>query len=342
MNSPKQTLKFKGDRSLFQLTVDRLLPLIPIENIYVVTVSNQKQLIQHQFPELPQRNFIIEPAPRGTASVIGLAALFLDARDPGSVMCCLPADHYIENDEEFRGLIQSAVEVAEREELLTLGIRPGYAATGYGYIHTSTSFQEVSGFNVHPVKEFVEKPDQSTAEEFIRSGDYYWNSGMFIWRTDRILSEFESHMPDLSAGLTRIREAWPQPDAKEVLDQVWMQLQPETIDYGIMEKAERVSVVIAEDLGWYDIGSWDGLFDLLDHDDQGNVLRGQSIIIDGAKDSLIMDYMTHEDSLIAVVDAKDIIVVRTDDVLLVCERGSSERVREIVKELTRAGKLKFL
>jgi mannose-1-phosphate guanylyltransferase len=342
MKTPKQTLRFKGERSLFQMTVDRLLPLIPLENIFVVTVSDQKELMHDQFPELVEENFIIEPAPRGTASVVGLAAAILQARDPESVMCCLPADHYIENDREFRELILSAALVAEKGQLVTLGIRPGYPATGYGYIHAEGLCEELAGFRVHPVQEFKEKPDQRTAEEFTKSGDYYWNSGMFIWRTDRILEEFKVHMPELSAVLTTFSESLNRVEEKKVLAEIWMPLNPETIDYGIMEKAEWVSVVIAENLGWFDIGSWDGLFDLLDQDDQGNVLIGQGILIKNVSGSLVMDDTSPDDSIIALIDVSDLIIIRMDDVLLVCKRGSSERVREIVKILTKAEKLEFL
>jgi mannose-1-phosphate guanylyltransferase len=340
--TPKQILSFKGERSLFQLTVDRLLPIIPIENILVVTVSEQKQLMHDQVPDLLEENFILEPAPKGTASVVGLAAVILNKKDPASIMCCLPADHYIENSQEFRGLIQSAASIASEDDLITLGIQPGYASTGYGYIHVGERKHLVNDFQLYRVNKFREKPDRKTAEAFVRSGEYYWNSGMFIWKTDRILEEFQLHMPELSAGLEEIRESIGRQDEESILEEVWLSLSPETIDYGVMEKADRVSVLVAEDLGWFDIGSWDGLFDLLDQDDQGNVLIGDGLILEGAKNSLVLNRSSRNDSLIALIGISDLIVVRTDDVLLVCQRGSSEQVRKIVKDLSKSGNIDYL
>lgn len=339
---PKQALKIKGDRSLFQTTVDRLLPLMPIDNIYIVTVEEQKDLLQSQVPTLSDENYILEPEPRGTASVVGLAATLLQDRDADSIMCCLPADHYIENDEGFRQLLIGAAEIAEENELVTIGIPPSYASTGYGYIHSGEPKDLVKGFQSFRVREFKEKPDKDTAAKFLRSGDYYWNSGMFIWRTDRILADFEQHMPELSSGLSKISNSLGKMEEKDILEDVWLSLQPETIDYGVMEKADSVSVLIAKDLGWFDIGSWDGLFDLLDQDELGNVLIGRELLIKNVKDSLIMKTSSNDATMIALIDIDNIILVYTDDVLLVCKRGNSEKVREIVKELTKTGKLNLL
>lgn len=340
---PKQMLRLFGERSLFQMAVDRLLPLIPAERILVVTVEDQALQLREQTPEIPMRNFILEPLPRGTASVVGIAASILNEQDPDSVMAVVTADHYIGNVERFRDILTSAYEVAINGDLVTLGITPTYASTGYGYIHQGEQIGEYNNYPVHIVREFKEKPSQDVAQAYLESGDYAWNSGMFVWKTDRILNEINKQMPDLYSGLDRIRSRIGESDYDDILLDVWNGLVAETIDYGVMENAEGVRVIPAGDIEWFDIGSWDRFFDLMTTDDKGNLIIGDECILLDTKGTLI--YQQEElagERLIAVLGMEDMIIVETEDVILVCPRQRAEEVRSLVQMLSKTGKNNFL
>jgi mannose-1-phosphate guanylyltransferase len=332
---PKQLLRIIEERSLFQTSVQRLEGIFPPERIYVVTVEEQAAELQEQSPTIPEANYLLEPMPRGTASVVGLAAAALQQRDPEAIMAILTSDHFIGNEDGFRQMLVAAHDAAMDGHLVTLGITPNYPATGYGYIQRGECRASYRGFDACQVMRFKEKPDEEQARRMLRDGDHAWNSGMFVWRVDRIMAEFAAQMPELYAGLQAIGHAWGSPQERDVLQDVWSDLKSETIDYGVMEAAEKVVVIMADNLQWNDVGSWDSLFDVLPADSQGNiVVGGQHIGLD-THQSLV--YVNQEHRLIVTIGVKDLVVVDTGDVLLVCRKDQAQKVRQVVKKLKDSG-----
>lgn len=328
---PKQALQLVGERSMFQLAVDRLDGVFAPEQILVVTVEEQAQLLQEQCPELPKENFLLEPMPRGTASVVGMAAIALRKRDPKAVMAILTADHLIPNVTGFQNLLRAAYHVAHDDYLVTLGIEPTHPATGYGYIHRGAELGSYQGKRVYEVQQFVEKPPQVKAQKMFNSGHYAWNSGMFVWRVERILEEFSRQMPNLAAQLDTIARAWGTAEETTVLHRVWPNIIPETIDFGIMEGAEQVAVIPAEGLGWRDVGSWDALFDVLADNPEGNVALGGEHFSLGTKGALL--HLSENPRPVFTIGLENVIVVDAGDILLICDKEQSQRIREIVKQL---------
>lgn len=327
-NQPKQSLTLTGDRSLFQCAVDRLAGLFPFERILVVTVADQVEMLSRECPEIPLENYIIEPLPRGTASVVGLASVALNARDPKATMAILTADHLMKNDAHLRQLLQAAYRVAQMNILVTLGIAPSYPATGYGYIQKGEPIGAFEGLDVFKVKKFKEKPQEVQARTMIADGEHVWNSGMFIWRVESVMAEFQQQMPELYQKLMQIDEQWQTSSHETTLNQVWPTITPQTIDYGIMEQAEKVAVIPAKDLGWHDVGSWESLFEALDGDDAGNiVLGGENIAVD-TQGTLICEDSTGR--MIVTIGVEDLIIIDSGNAVLVADRKQSQRVREIV------------
>lgn len=335
--SPKQALRLLGDRTLFEMTVDRLRPMLPLDRILVVTAQSQMAILREQVPDLPEESFVIEPEGRGTASAIGLAALACRARESACVMACLPSDHFIEDEGRFRSLLRLATEMAAGDELVTFGIPPEYAATGYGYIHRGEAIGASGAFRV---RGFREKPAAEVAAGYLASGEYYWNSGMFVWKAERILAEIERQMPALYRCLERLRSLPGQWKAEEI-GALWSPLKSETVDYGIMEHAQQVAVVPASGLGWKDIGSWDRLHEVLPVDAEGNLeLVAEALLLD-CKNTLI--YQARDSGrLVAVLGVRDLVIVDTPDVILVIPAAMSERVRELVRELESLGLRQYL
>ena len=337
---PKHTLPLLGDLSLFQTTVERLTGLFEFENIFVVTTEEQFDLLKEQVPEIPAENFLLEPEPRGTASVVGLAAAVIIKRDPMAIMAVLPSDHYISNAELFQNIMKIAKEVAEKGYLVTLGITPTFPATGYGYIQRGEPLPGEFSIPVYQVVKFKEKPDEAQAREMVARKDHSWNSGMFVWRADRIMDEFERQMPALKEKLDEIRSAWGMPNQNVVLKNSWKEIRVETIDYGIMENAERVAVIPASGLAWSDVGSWDSLFDVLEPDENGNIVfGGHHIPIDTHK-SLI--YGNHDGKLVVTIGVEDLIIVDSGDVLLVCKKEYAQQVRQAVLNLKSSDRERYL
>ncbi|WP_299024643.1 mannose-1-phosphate guanylyltransferase [uncultured Thermanaerothrix sp.] len=337
---PKQMLRLGRERTLFQQAVERLEGLFPPERILVVTAREQASHLQAQVPYLSPQNFLLEPMPKGTASVVGLAATVLARQNPRSVMAVLTADHVIQNTAHFHRLLRAAYQVAQEGYLVTLGVLPTYPATGYGYIQRGEQLGEQNGLPFYRVVKFKEKPDEATARAMLEAGGFDWNSGMFIWRVDRILEEFERWMPDLAAILSRIGKTWGSVEGQTVLQQLWPHIRPETIDYGIMERADRVAVLSAEGLGWNDVGSWDSLFEVLPQDEHGNLILAEETLLLETQGTLL--FSEQSGRLMAVVGLEDIVVVDTSDVLLICKRSQAQKVREVVKILSQSGKNHYL
>jgi mannose-1-phosphate guanylyltransferase len=328
-------LRLMGDSSLFQIAVRRLSGVFPPERIFVVTVDEQAAELQEQCPEIPQQNYLLEPMPRGTASVVGLAAVALQQRDPDAVMAILTADHFIANEAGFRRLLLAGFDVAQDGYLVTLGISPTYPATGYGYIQRGDFLGAYRDMDVFHALRFREKPDEQQARLMLAGGDHSWNSGMFIWRVDRIQEEFERQMPPLFTSLQQIASAWGVQDLPAVIGRVWPKIKPETIDYGIMEGAEKVAVIPASGLGWNDVGSWDSLFDVLSGDENGNILmNGRHLSLDTGR-SLV--FGEDPSRLIVTIGIEDLVVVDTGDVLMICHKDQAQKVRDVVNLLKQAG-----
>lgn len=328
---PKQVLKLLDESSLFQISLQRLEGLFPPERILVVTVREQAELLMEQAPSIPKDNFLIEPCPRGTASVVGLAAIALQNIQPMAVMAVLTADHFMEDEQRFRQLLQIAYLTAQRGYLVTLGIPPTFPATGYGYIQRGEVIEEILEEPVFRVLRFKEKPDVEEAKRLFESSDHSWNSGMFIWQAQRILSEIERHMPHLWKGLLEIRDHWNTSSHEETIAKVWETLEPQTIDYGIMEHAQDVVVIPASGLGWSDVGSWDALFEILPKDADGNILRTSNLIQMSTTQSLV--YQEGIERLIVTIGLQDCIIVDTPQALLVCHKNMAQWVKRVVDQL---------
>jgi mannose-1-phosphate guanylyltransferase len=263
--------------------------------------------------------------------VVGLAAVALRQRDPDAVMVILPADHFIRNRDLFHLLLRVAVDVAEKEYLVTLGISPTYPGTGYGYIQRGEAIPERVIYPVYDVKKFKEKPDEIHAREMLSTGDHSWNSGMFVWRVDAILTEIGRQLPKLKSVLDEVANGWTSAGRDEIIRRIWPDLETVTVDYGVMENAEKVAVLPAGGLEWSDVGSWDSLFDVLLPDKNGNIVFSGKHIAEDTHNSLV--YGQGSDRLVVTIGVDDLIIVDAGDVLLVCHKDQAQKVRKIVDDL---------
>jgi mannose-1-phosphate guanylyltransferase len=330
-NTPKQFLDLISDETMLQDAFQRLLPLIPAERILVGTGAEYVSLVREQLPDLPPGNIVVEPSGRGTAPAIGLGAIHIHHHHPEAVMAVVTADHHIGEASRFRGALAVAAQVAQDGHLVTLGIKPTFPSTGYGYIRRGEQLTQLDGFDVYRAIRFTEKPDAAMARAFLDSGLYSWNSGMFVWKAQAIRAEFRRQMPQLHTQLGEIERAFGTPDAEAVLERVWADVQKQTIDYGIMERAHNVAVIPVR-IGWNDIGSWKTLKELLEADENGNVLAGDHVALD-TQNTLI--YSPHK--LVATIGLKDLIIVETEDALLVCSQDQCQDVRKVVETLRARG-----
>jgi len=337
---PKQLLSLLGKETLFQSTVARLEKLFPPERIVIVTVAELAREMQEQVPSIPAENYLIEPAPRGTASVVALAAAVLKKRDPQAVMAIQTSDHYIRNRDLFHYLIRTAFDVAKKNYLVTLGIAPTFPSTGYGYIQQGEPLDGDYKYPVYKVQRFKEKPDQETAQQLLHSGDHSWNSGMFIWRADAILAEIERQMPELFKAVKEVSAAWDTLKQDEVLQEYWHDLKNQTIDYGILEKAEHVAVLPAGGLGWSDVGSWNSLFEILLPDMNGNVATSAQHLALDTHNTLV--YSDDDQRLVVTIGLDDMVVVDAGDVLMICKADQSQKVRDVVEHLKKHHQEKYL
>lgn len=336
---PKQSLALFNERTLFQNTLGRLWGLVPPEQVLVVTIEEQVELLRQQAPSLPEENILAEPLPRGTAAAAGLAWLALRHRGlEEATLAILPSDHYMANPRLFQQLLRAGCAVARRGFVVTIGITPDHPATGYGYIQMGAPLGEFDGVTAYRVLRFKEKPDLETAQRMLEQGDHVWNAGIFLWSMSVFWEETRRHLPPLAHALQQALEKGLSPASPQDLRPLWEPLPSETIDYGIMEKTHRAAVLPApRELGWSDVGSWDALFDLL------AAQHGRRAIIVGGADQVVLDsqdllvYLDDRPRLVAAIHADDLIVVVTDDALLVCRRGETQRVREVVRILKRKG-----
>jgi len=337
---PKQSLKIGGDMTLFQRAVGRLKGLFPFDRILIVTVAEQVHLLRKECPEIPLANYVIEPLPRGTASVVGLAAIAISEADPDGTMAILTADHLIKNERHLQQLLKAGHDAAQKGSLITLGITPTYPATGYGYIQKGESAGKFQDLDVFHVARFKEKPNQALAEKLVADGEHVWNSGMFVWRIDSVMDEFERQMPVLYEKLALIKAGWSGEEKKKTLDSIWPTIEPQTIDYGIMEHARQVVVIPSVDLGWFDVGSWESIFDVLKSDSSGNItMRGESVLFD-TQGTLICE--ESPERLVVTVGVEDLIIIDSGNALLVCDRKQAQRVKEVVNYLKKNHRSEYL
>mgnify|MGYP001232491739 FL=1 len=334
---PKQYLTLVGKETLIQAVSRRLQVIIPVDRIYVVSTKNQIPLIHAQMPWLPPSQLVIEPFGKNTAPCIGLAALHLIRHDPEAVMMVLPSDHLITDTEKFAQILREAVDLVKGnpEALATIGIEPTYPATGYGYIQRGAALDLPSG-KAFRVRAFAEKPTHEVAEQFFSTGEFLWNSGIFIWRAATILHLIEDLMPDLAAGLREIDQAIGTPREAEITERVYKQIHSDSIDYGIMEHASNV-MVLEGNFGWSDVGSWQEVYKISPHDENGNILVNDPIVKECRN-----CYIEAGGRVVAVIGAEDLIVVDTPDALLICKQDQSQEVKWVVEKLKHSSQQKVL
>jgi mannose-1-phosphate guanylyltransferase len=335
---PKQLLALTGGDTMMQATVKRALPIVPLDRIFIATNREYGPLIQEQLPGLPSANIIEEPSGKNTAPCIGLAAAHMHQLDPDAVMASLHADHFIADEEGFRQAILAAAEVAKEGYLVTLGITPDKPETGYGYIQRGAELGHYNSQPVYQVSRFLEKPDLATAERFVTSGEYYWNSGIFIWQLSTLLQAFREHMPEFYEQLGQMEQALV---AGQAIDAIWQQIRSESIDVGIMERAAKVAVVPVN-IGWNDVGSWAAIHEINliagKADGHNNVaLDAEHLAID-SKGTLIQG----NGRLIATIGLEDVVIVDTEDALLVCAKDKVQDIKKVVEWLKAEGRGELL
>jgi mannose-1-phosphate guanylyltransferase len=326
---PKQLLALVEDNSMFRVSVERLAPLFPPDHIYVVTGRKFSDAMCADAPEIPRENVICEPYGRNTAAAAALAAAVIYERDPQATIALLTADHHIADKAKFRRVLSAAYTLAQDDYIVTLGISPSLPSTGFGYIRRGDLLQTVDSFDCYRASGFTEKPDIARAVQFLRSGDYSWNSGMFIWKAERALHEFERYQPEMYRQIAELQPTVDTPDFEPTLEAIWKTIPALPIDIAVMEKTDRIAV-IPVDIGWSDVGSWDALFDILDLDTDGNGFKGSSpnrLAID-TKNTLV-----YSDKLTVTIGIEDLVIVDTQDVLMICKRERAQDVKKVVDML---------
>jgi mannose-1-phosphate guanylyltransferase len=336
--TPKQLLPLIEEDSMFRVSVRRLAPLFTPEQIYVVTGRMYFDVMRSDVPEIPLDNFIIEPYGRDTAPAAALGLSVIHKRDPQAVVAILTADHHITKKEKFRDVLQAAYELACQDHIVTLGLSPTYPATGFGYIRQGEATSQANGFQAYRSLGFTEKPDEATATRFIESGEYTWNSGMFIWKTETALREFQRQQPEMHEQFMQISRAVDTPHFEDTMESVWDNIRKISIDFAVMEHAENM-IVIPVDIGWNDVGSWGALFEVLKLDRNGNHFKGKSpvnVIID-TKNTLV-----YSDKLTVTIGIEDLVIVETPDALLLCHKDRTQDVKEVVNKLLTNKNYKYL
>lgn len=324
INTPKQILKITGRYTPLQKTVRRISDLVGAKNVFIIANSVLEQEVRHQTSKLQisSKNIFIEPSRKNTMLPIAWAAYKLYKIDRDSTMIILPADHAIEQKDEFLATIKKAIKLASLNHLVTLGIKPDCPDTAYGYIKSS---KKVNYW--YKVEKFIEKPSLDLAKEFVKNSDYFWNSGIFIWKTKTILSEIKKFLPYIYQGIVKS-------DNEAEFRRFWKKAKPLSIDYGIMEKSKKISLIPAN-FKWIDVGSWDALHRVLKKDNFGNVTHGKSINLDSSGLIIWSDDRMPKKRLIAAVGLKDLIIVESNDAILVCHKNKAQDVKKISEILNK-------
>ncbi|MBX7138599.1 MAG: NTP transferase domain-containing protein [Oligoflexia bacterium] len=325
---PKQFLSLSPDGdSLIQATVARLAAHCSAENLYVISNVEHAALVKEH---TPQAQLLVEPLAKNTAASIGLAALHLRRANRNAVMIVLPADHVVKDAPGLLAVLEEAAQMArEKDVLVTLGITPSFPHTGYGYLKRGAPIRD----RTFQLSRFFEKPNLERAQLYVQSGEYFWNSGMFVWRVRTILDAISHFMPDLAHGLAEIDQVLGTPSENEVITRVFAGLESVSIDFGVLEHARNCMMVAAPDIGWNDVGSWDAWADLLPHDGDNNVVVGDAMLL-GSSGCVV----NSEKRFCAVVGARNLVVVDVEDALLVCPRDKVQDVKKVVEELKHQGR----
>ena len=336
-NYPKQFLYILNTgRTLIQATYDRFAKFIPANNIYIVTIEQYKEIVIRQLPQLPEENIICEPSRKNTAPCIAYISYKLQQLNADANLICAPADHLVTEDEGFIKVCKDALEFTESiKALLTLGIKPTTPNTGYGYIQYD---QHAVSDNIYKVKTFTEKPDKELAQTFIASGDFLWNSGIFVWQVNNIIKAFEKYLPEIHEIFEAEKQNFYTENEARAIEQIYPQCVNISIDYGIMEKADNVFVIPAS-FGWSDLGSWTSAYDNLEKDYLGNAVAGNNVIVIDA-----INNMVHADNkkLVLLQGLEDFVIVDTKDVLMICKKDKEQEIKEYVAEIKRNKGDKYL
>lgn len=334
-NCPKQFLSLTDDgKTMIQKTVDRIRSLVEPEDIFISTNASYKELVKEQLPDVPGSNILCEPVGRNTAPSIGLGAVHIRKKYEDAVMLVLPSDHLIGDEDTFRSVLSEAIETAEEEScLVTMGITPTAPETGYGYIKF---LREGARKNAYKVERFVEKPDLEKAKEYLADGGYLWNSGMFVWKVSTILGCIEKYLPEIYSGLAKIEEAIGTADQESILNSSFETMPSESIDYGVLEKEDGIRV-LPGDFGWDDVGSWLALGRMRSLDDAGNLVSGNTVTT-GVSSCIIEGGQ----KLIAAVGLKDLVIVDTEDAILICNKDNTADIKKIVESLRKDKREEYL
>jgi mannose-1-phosphate guanylyltransferase len=332
--SAKQVLKFFGDRTLIQQTVDRLHPVLPPERIWILTNDHLRPEIVRQLPEVPKRQILSEPAQRNTAPAIGLAAHILQSIDPEAVMGVFPSDQVIGRPREYVRLLKPAFKAAADGKIVVLGIQPRWPETGFGYIEFAKGVKPSAA--PVDVLSFREKPDAETAQRFVDNGNFYWNAGMFFWRASVVLESLRKFLPKTATLLAGLPPFGHRQFAAK-LAATFPKCENISIDYAVLERASNVAGIPAGGIEWNDVGSWSAVHELSPRDAQGNAIRGEAIL-----ETSTGNYVEGGKKLIALLGVKDLIVVDTPDALLIADRSRAQQVGDIVKRLEKAGRTDLL
>ncbi len=335
--TPKQLIRLLGDKSFLQQAVDRVLPLVPLKNILVITNSVQAPEVRKQLPKLPKENVIAEPVGRDTCAAVTLGAAIVGQRSTTGVMAVLPADHVIPEEKKFQQVLGDCFDLASRgQAIVTIGIKPTEPATGYGYIKVGDPLPPPHGAKryktiIHRAEKFVEKPNHETAVEYVNSGHYRWNAGMFIWSFVTITEGLQHHQPEMEAACHRWFEAAAKGKLEKVLAKEYPEIKKVSIDYALLEKAHNV-VVADGAFEWDDLGSWTALARHLKADPEGNCAVGDFVHLDAAR-TIVFDARVKHRTPIAIVGLRDSIIVQTDDVTMVAHKSQAQKIKEMVKKL---------
>ncbi len=336
--TPKQLVTLLGKRSLLQQAVDRVLPLVPIKNIYIITNAVQAPEVRKQLPKLPKANVIAEPVGRDTCAAVTLGAAVVGQRSTSGVMAVLPADHVIEDEKKFQQVLGDSFDLASRGQVIvTIGIKPTEPATGYGYIRTGNVLPPPQGVKAYKTtffraEQFVEKPNFDRALEYLNNGQYRWNAGMFVWSFVTITQGLEKHQPEMAAACQRWFKVAGTPKLDKVLAKEYPEIKKISIDYALMEHAQNV-VVADGSFPWDDLGAWNAIARHIKQDAEGNAAVADFIHVDAAR-NVIFDARTKNRTPICVVGLRDSILVQTDDAVLLAHKSQAQKVKELVKRLS--------
>ena len=333
---PKHLLALCSDRTLLAQTYERIEPLVSADHVLVITVAEHAAAARAQLQGLPAGNVVAEPLGRGTGPAVGLMAMLIHKRDPDALMISLHADHAIEDEEGFHSVLLAAVEAAKAGHLVTLGITPSSPQTGYGYIQRGERIAQMAGHDLYSVSRFTEKPDRQTAAAFVQTGHYYWNSGIFVWRPSALLAEIRRQRPRLYAQLQALEPALDTAFQNAEIERVWREVESVSVDVGVMEGAADVAMLPAN-IGWSDVGSWSSVASQAQADGDGNVLLGEHLALD-CNDT----YIYSSGRLVAALGLEGMVVIETEDAVLVCPKERAQEVRTVVTTLKRQGRERYL